>query len=42
MRRIQQGKALNGILGETARNIFFYGLLFSAGVLVDCLLLKSW
>ncbi len=42
MRRIHQGKALNGILGETARNIFFYGLLFSAGVLTDCLLLKSW
>ena len=39
MQRIHQGKALNAILGETARNIFAYGLLFAAGVLADDILL---
>lgn len=31
MSRIWQGRALNAILGETARNIFVYGLLFALG-----------
>jgi 1,4-dihydroxy-2-naphthoate octaprenyltransferase len=39
MRRIKHGKALNLILGQNARNMFFYGLLFSAGVLLDFYLL---
>lgn len=34
MKRIYQGKALNLILGETARNIFIYGLLVSIGLLL--------
>ncbi len=34
MKRIYQGKALNLILGETARNIFIYGLLVSIGILL--------
>ena len=29
--RIFQGKALNGVLGKTARNIVWFGLLFSLG-----------
>ena len=32
MKRIYQGKALNLILGETARNIFIYGVLVSVGL----------
>ena len=32
MKRIYQGKALNLILGETARNIFIYGLCVSIGL----------
>ncbi|MBP3757521.1 MAG: 1,4-dihydroxy-2-naphthoate octaprenyltransferase [Prevotella sp.] len=39
MKRIKHGKALNLILGENARNMFIYGLLFSAGVLIDYYLL---
>ena len=35
MKKIHQGKALNQILGITARNIFIFGLLFSAGILID-------
>ncbi|MBR5686849.1 MAG: 1,4-dihydroxy-2-naphthoate octaprenyltransferase [Prevotella sp.] len=35
MKKIHQGKALNQILGMTARNIFIFGLLFTAGVLLD-------
>ena len=34
MKRIYQGKALNLILGETARNIFIYGLCVSLGLLL--------
>ena len=34
MKRIYQGKALNLILGETARNIFIYGILVSVGILL--------
>lgn len=34
MVRINEGHALNGILGETARNIFIYGLLVSIGLLL--------
>ena len=34
MKRIYQGKALNLILGETARNIFIYGVLVSIGLLL--------
>ncbi len=35
MKKIKQGKALNQILGQTARNIFIYGVLFAIGVLLD-------
>ena len=38
MKRIKQGKALNMILGETARNMFIYGLLFVIGVVADVLI----
>jgi len=34
MVRINKGKALNLILGETARNMFIYGLLVAIGVLL--------
>lgn len=34
IKRIHQGKALNHCLGETARNIFVYGLTVAAGVLL--------
>ena len=34
IKRIHQGKALNLCLGETARNIFVYGLTVAAGVLL--------
>ena len=34
MRRIWKGRGLNRCLGETARNIFIYGLLTSAGLLI--------
>jgi 1,4-dihydroxy-2-naphthoate octaprenyltransferase len=34
MVRIDHGRALNGILGETARNMFVYGLLVSIGILI--------
>lgn len=34
MKRIYSGKALNKCLGETARNMFVYGLTVSAGLLV--------
>jgi len=35
MVRIDHGRALNGILGETARNMFVYGLLVSIGLLLS-------
>lgn len=35
MKRISHGKALNLILAENARNMLIYGLLFSAGVIID-------
>ena len=35
MRQIWQGKALNRCLGETARNIFLYGLMVSVGILLS-------
>lgn len=35
MVRINKGKALNGVLGDTARNMFIYGLLLSVGVLLN-------
>ena len=35
MRRIWEGRALNQCLGETARNIFLYGLLLSLGVVLS-------
>ncbi len=38
MRQIWQGKALNRCLGETARNIFVYGLTVSIGILATHLL----
>ena len=38
MIKIHQGKALNQILGLTARNIFIYGLTFSAGVVIDTMI----
>jgi 1,4-dihydroxy-2-naphthoate octaprenyltransferase len=34
MARIDHGRALNGVLGETARNMFVYGLLVSIGILL--------
>ena len=34
IKRIWQGKALNLCLGETARNIFIYGLCISLGLLL--------
>ena len=36
MKRIGKGAALNRILGLTARNIFFYGLLIAVGMLLSC------
>ena len=38
MKRIHEGRELNVVLGENARNMFIYGLLFSAGVIADRLL----
>ena len=35
IRRIWQGRELNKCLGETARNIFIYGLLVAAGILLS-------
>ncbi len=35
MVRINKGIALNAVLGDTARNIFVYGLLVSIGILVN-------
>lgn len=34
MCRIREGKALNALLGETARNLLIFGLLFTIGLLV--------
>lgn len=36
MQSIWEGRALNQCLGETARNIFVYGLLVAVGVLLSC------
>jgi len=36
MKKIWAGRELNRCLGETARNIFIYGLLISAGLLLSC------
>lgn len=38
MSEIKKGKMLNQILGETARNIFLFGLLFVTGILIDTLI----
>ena len=35
MARIFQGKALNGVLGKTARNIVWFGLLLSLGLMLS-------
>lgn len=35
MVRINKGKALNMVLGDTARNMFVYGLLLSLGILLN-------
>ena len=35
MKRIWKGRELNRCLGETARNIFIYGLLLSVGILMS-------
>lgn len=35
MVRINKGKALNIVLGDTARNMFIYGLLLSVGILLN-------
>ena len=35
MVRIDRGKALNRVLGDTARNLFVYGLLLVAGLLLE-------
>lgn len=37
IKRTWQGRALNACLGETARNIFVYGLTVSAGIVLDTL-----
>lgn len=37
MVRINKGKALNMVLGDTARNMFLYGVLLAAGFLLDTL-----
>jgi 1,4-dihydroxy-2-naphthoate octaprenyltransferase len=34
MKKIWQGRELNKCLGETARNIFIYGLLVAVGLLL--------
>lgn len=34
MVRIDHGRALNNVLGDTARNMFFYGVLVSIGILL--------
>lgn len=39
MKKIKQGKALNKILGQTARNIFLFGILFTLGVMLDLLVM---
>lgn len=35
MKKTWEGRALNSCLGETARNIFIYGLLVAAGILLS-------
>ncbi len=35
MIRIDHGDELNVCLGETARNIWIFGLLFTVGILLD-------
>lgn len=35
MKRIGKGAALNAVLGETARNMFAYGLLVSTGIILS-------
>ena len=35
MKKIDHGRELNMVLGKTARNMFVYGLLLSAGILID-------
>ena len=35
MVKVDHGRALNKILGETARNMFFYGLLVAIGILLS-------
>lgn len=35
MVRINKGKALNMVLGDTARNMFIYGLLLAVGILLN-------
>ncbi|MGI6218277.1 MAG: 1,4-dihydroxy-2-naphthoate polyprenyltransferase [Bacteroidaceae bacterium] len=37
MVRIRRGRALNAVLGQTGRNIFFFALLLSAGFLLSAL-----
>ncbi|WP_036932236.1 1,4-dihydroxy-2-naphthoate octaprenyltransferase [Prevotella sp. HUN102] len=37
MKRIKQGKELNNILGETARNMFIFGLLTTIGILISAI-----
>jgi len=39
MVKIKKGKALNQVLGITARNIFIYGVLLSAGIVISYYLL---
>ncbi len=35
MKRIDHGRELNMVLGDTARNMFVYGLLVSAGIIIS-------
>jgi len=34
MKRIKVGRELNNVLGQTARNMFVYGLLATIGILL--------
>jgi 1,4-dihydroxy-2-naphthoate octaprenyltransferase len=34
MTRLKRGRELNGVLGETARNIFLFGALLSIGLFI--------
>ena len=41
MKRIKVGRELNNVLGQTARNMFVYGLLATIGILFNKVI-KRW